>query len=126
MLLAHATLLTAGELLLLRDTGAAVAYNPVASAWKGNAVAPVTTMAALGIPFGIGTDSTRADAFRLLDMAEAAQRLTTGLANADFSTGGGWVWLHQRHGWRGAGGRVGRGHRPDRPGPRSGFPAGGT
>ena len=94
VLLAHATLLTADELLLLRDTGAAVAYNPVASAWKGNAVAPATTMAALGIPFGIGTDSTRADAFRLLDMAEAAQRLTAGLANADFSTGGGWPWLH--------------------------------
>ena len=93
VLLAHATLLTADELLLLRDTGAAVAYNPVASAWKGNAVAPAVTMAALGIPFGIGTDSTRADAFRLLDMAEAAQRLTAGLANADFSTGGGWPWL---------------------------------
>ena len=93
VLLAHATLLTADELLLLRDTGAAVAYNPVASAWKGNAVAPALTMAALGIPFGIGTDSTRGDAFRLLDMAEAAQRLTAGLANADFSTGGGWLWL---------------------------------
>ncbi len=92
-LLAHATLLTADELLLLRDSGAAIAYNPVASAWKGNAVAPATTMAGLGIPFGIGTDSTRADAFRLLDMAEAAQRLTSGLANADFSTGGGWIWL---------------------------------
>ena len=93
VLLAHATLLAADELLLLRDSGAAVAYNPVASAWKGNAVAPATIMAGLGIPFGIGTDSTRADAFRLLDMAEAAQRLTAGLANADFSTGGGWIWL---------------------------------
>ena len=71
-----------------------VAYNPVASAWKGNAVAPAGTLAALGVRLGIGTDSTRADAFRLLDMAEAAQRLTAGLANADFSTGGGWPWLH--------------------------------
>ncbi len=94
VLLAHATMLTPDELVLLRDTGTAVAYNPVASAWKGNAVAPAGTMAALGIPFGIGTDSTRADAFRLLDMAEAAQRLGAGLANADFSTGGGWIWLH--------------------------------
>ena len=38
-LLAHATLLTPTEIGLLRDTGAAVSYNPVASAWKGNAVA---------------------------------------------------------------------------------------
>ena len=51
-------------------------------------------MSALGIPFGIGTDSTRADAFRLVDMAETAQRLGAGLVNADFSTGGGWIWLH--------------------------------
>ncbi len=75
VLLAHATLLTPDEMLLLRDTGAAVAYNPVASAWKGNAVAPAGMMAALGIRFGLGTDGTRADAFRLLDMAEASQRI---------------------------------------------------
>lgn len=93
-LVAHATLVTPDELLLLRDTGTAVAYNPVASAWKGNAVAPALTMQALGIPLGLGTDGTRSDAFRLMDAAETAQRLAFGLATGDSSCGAGWTWLH--------------------------------
>jgi 5-methylthioadenosine/S-adenosylhomocysteine deaminase len=94
VLAAHATLLTPREVRLLADTDTAVSYNPVASAWKGNAVAPATTMAAQGIRFGIGTDATRGDAFRLLDAAETAQRLTTGLQSGDSSCGAGWTWLH--------------------------------
>src|SRR5699024_12020388 len=39
-LAAHATLLTPREIRLLTDSGGAIAYNPVASSWKGNAVAP--------------------------------------------------------------------------------------
>ncbi|WP_419996900.1 amidohydrolase family protein [Streptomyces boninensis] len=90
---AHATLLTPAELSMLRDSGAALSYNPVASAWKGNAVAPATTWAERGIRFGLGTDGTRGDAFRLLDAAEFAQRLTYGLATGDSSCGAGWTWL---------------------------------
>jgi len=97
-LLAHATLLTPRELGLLRDSGAAVAYNPVASQWKGNAVLDAGLLAMLGVPFGLGTDGTRADGFRLMDAAEATQRLTHGLANGDSSCGGGWLWLdHATH-----------------------------
>ena len=92
-LLAHATLLTHREWGLLRDTGAAVAYNPVASSWKGNAVLDAGMLHLLGVPFGLGTDGTRADGLRLMDAAETAQRLTHGLANGDFSCGGGWTWL---------------------------------
>lgn len=92
-LAAHATLLTPAELMMLRDTDTAVSYNPVASAWKGNAIAPATTMAALGIRFGLGTDGTRGDGFRLLDAAELAQRLGFGLAAGDSSCGAGWTWL---------------------------------
>lgn len=92
-LVAHATLVTPHELLLLRDTDTAVSYNPVASAWKGNAVAPVLTMAALGIRFGLGTDGTRSDGFRLMDAAETAQRLAFGLQSGDSSCGAGWTWL---------------------------------
>lgn len=92
-LVAHATLVTPDELNLLRDTDTAVAFNPVASAWKGNAVAPALQMAALGIRFGLGTDGTRSDAFRLLDAAETSQRLAFGLASGDASCGGGWRWL---------------------------------
>ena len=97
-LLAHATMLTPRELGLLRDSGAAVAYNPVASAWKGNAVLDAGLLSLLKVPFGLGTDGTRADGFRLVDAAETTQRLTHGLANGDSSGGGGWLWLdHATH-----------------------------
>ncbi|MCE8018339.1 amidohydrolase family protein [Halomonas sp. MCCC 1A17488] len=99
-LIAHATLVTPTELNLLRDTDTAVAFNPVASAWKGNAVAPALQMAALGIRFGLGTDGTRSDAFRLMDAAETSQRLSAGLATGDSSCGGGWLWLE--HATRGS------------------------
>ncbi|QJQ97035.1 amidohydrolase family protein [Halomonas sp. PA5] len=99
-LLAHATLVTPKELSLLRDSDTAVAYNPVASVWKGNAVAPALQMSELGIRFGLGTDGTRSDAFRLLDAAESNQRLAFGLAIGDSSCGGGWLWLE--HATRGA------------------------
>nr|WP_229487990.1 amidohydrolase family protein [Pseudoduganella lutea] len=92
-LLAHATLVTPEEIAMLRDSGAAVSYNPVASAWKGNAVAPAHLMATLGIRIGLGTDGTRGDGFRLLDHAEAAQRYAFGLAVGDSSCGAGWRWF---------------------------------
>lgn len=92
-LVAHATLVTPYEINLLRETDTAVAYNPVASQWKGNAVANAHLMAALGIRFGIGTDGTRSDGFRLMDAAEATQRLAFGVQTGDFSCGAGWLWL---------------------------------
>ncbi|MFF9016868.1 amidohydrolase family protein [Streptomyces sp. NPDC014870] len=105
LLAAHATLLTPRELTLLADTGTAVSYNPVASAWKGNAVAPATAMAERGIRFGLGTDGTRGDGFRLADAAEFAQRLAYGLATGDSSCGAGWTWLE--HATRGGADAVG-------------------
>lgn len=92
-LIAHSTLITPTELNLLRDSNTAVAYNPVASVWKGNAIAPALQMKALGIRFGLGTDGTRADGFRLMDAAETLQRTGFGLATGDSSCGGGWLWL---------------------------------
>ncbi|MFE6418951.1 amidohydrolase family protein [Streptomyces enissocaesilis] len=107
LLAAHATLLTPRELTLLADTGTAVSYNPVASAWKGNAVAPATAMAERGIRFGLGTDGTRGDGFRLAEAAEFAQRLAYGLAGGDSSCGAGWTWLE--HATRGGADAVGLG-----------------
>lgn len=92
-LIAHSTLVTPSELNMLRDTGTAVAYNPVASVWKGNAIAPALQMHALGIRVGLGTDGTRADGFRLMDAAESLQRAAFGLSCGDGSCGGGWLWL---------------------------------
>ncbi|MET9375784.1 amidohydrolase family protein [Streptomyces sp. NPDC002992] len=105
LLAAHATLLTPHELTLLADTGTAVSYNPVASAWKGNAVAPALAMAERGIRFGLGTDGTRGDGFRLAEAAEFAQRITYGLATGDSSCGAGWTWLE--HATRGGADAVG-------------------
>lgn len=105
LLAAHATLLTADEIGLLRASGGAVAYNPVASSWKGNAVAPALLLAELGVRIGLGTDGTRSDAFRLLDAAETAQRLAHTMAVGDSSSGGGWTWLEQ--GLRGGADAVG-------------------
>ncbi|MFB7864151.1 amidohydrolase family protein [Streptomyces sp. NPDC056069] len=105
LLAAHATLLTPRELTLLADTGSAVSYNPVASAWKGNAVAPALAMAERGIRFGLGTDGTRGDGFRLAEAAEFAQRIAYGLASGDSSCGAGWTWLE--HGTRGGADAVG-------------------
>jgi 5-methylthioadenosine/S-adenosylhomocysteine deaminase len=97
-LLAHATLLTPSELGLLQDHGTAVAYNPVASQWKGNAVLDALQLHQQGVPFALGTDGTRYDGFRLMDAAEATQRIAFGLARGDSSCGGGWMWLdHATH-----------------------------
>ncbi|MBL8289902.1 MAG: amidohydrolase family protein [Rubrivivax sp.] len=92
-LLAHCTMLTPAEMLLLQGSGSAVAVNPVASPWKGNAVAPAQMLAALGVRLGLGTDGTRSDAFRMMDAAESNQRLAFGLASGDSVCGGGRLWL---------------------------------
>ena len=119
-LIAHATLVTPRELRRLRETDTAVAYNPVASQWKGNAVAPAETMHEMGIRFGIGTDGTRSDGFRLIDAAEAVQRTSFGIPVGDFSCGGGWIWLEHATragadavGLKGITGAIATGHRAD-------------
>jgi cytosine/adenosine deaminase-related metal-dependent hydrolase len=93
VLIAHSTLVTPAELLLLKESDTAVAYCPVASQWKGNAVAPALMMRELGIRISLGTDGTRSDGFRLVDAAEACQRVAFGMGVGDFSGGAGWTWL---------------------------------
>ncbi|WP_414119599.1 amidohydrolase family protein [Corynebacterium nuruki] len=93
LLAAHATLLTPEEKIRLARSGAAWSYNPVASAWKGNVIADALTMLALGARTGLGTDGTRADAFRLMDAAETAQRFASAIEVGDPVAGGGDVWM---------------------------------
>jgi cytosine/adenosine deaminase-related metal-dependent hydrolase len=93
VLLHHCTLVTDQEIGLLAESGTAVSYNPVASLWKGDGIAPALQFLARGVRLGIGTDSTRADAFRLLDAAEACQRAAYGIPKLDFSCGAGWTWI---------------------------------
>ena len=93
VLLHHCTLVDDREIGLLADSGTAVSYNPVASLWKGDGVAPALQFVARGVRFGLGTDSTRSDGFRLLDAAEGCQRVAYGLPKLDFSCGAGWTWV---------------------------------
>ena len=92
-LLHHATLVSPNEIDLLDRRGAAVSYNPVASQWKGNAVAPALHFAQRKVRMGLGTDNTRMDAFRMMDGAENCQRIAHGMSVLDFSCGGGWTWV---------------------------------
>ncbi|HWC24412.1 MAG TPA: amidohydrolase family protein [Flexivirga sp.] len=93
LLAAHAVLLTPQEMMLLRDRGAAWSYNPVASSWKGNAIADALTMLALGVRTGLGTDGTRGDGFRLMDAAETAARFASAGRVGDPFAGEGRAWL---------------------------------
>jgi cytosine/adenosine deaminase-related metal-dependent hydrolase len=92
-LIAHATLVTPSELRLLKESDTAVAYNPVASMWKGNSVAPALDFIAQGIRFGLGSDATRNDGFRMIEAAESCQRIAYGMPKDDFSCGAGWPWV---------------------------------
>lgn len=92
-LVAHATLVTPSEIDLLVQTDTAISYNPVAAIWKGNAIAPALDYITRGIRVGLGTDATRNDGFRLVDAAEACQRIAFGIPNDDFSCGAGWTWF---------------------------------
>lgn len=89
----HAAVVTEHEINLIEQSGAALSYNPVACMWKLDAVAPAMAYAERGMRMGLGTDSTRSDALRMIDAAEACQRLTRGMQVMDFSCGAGWTWV---------------------------------
>ncbi|MEM7717718.1 MAG: amidohydrolase family protein [Pseudomonadota bacterium] len=93
VLLHHTTLVSEPEIELIIETDAATSYNPLASIWKGNAVAPALRFAQRGVRFGIGSDTTSADGFKNLMAAEACQRVEHALPVADFSCGAAWTWV---------------------------------
>jgi 5-methylthioadenosine/S-adenosylhomocysteine deaminase len=92
-LLHHVTLPTEIEIEHLRSSRTAVSYNPVASQWKGNGVAPALAYAVRGVRMGIGSDNTRSDGFRALDAAESCQRVAHAMRVNDFSSGAAWTWV---------------------------------
>ena len=89
----HCTIVTESEIKLLRDSQSGVSYNPLASVWKGDCVAPALAFSGRGVRMGMGTDSTRSDGFRLLECAETCQRISSGMSLADFSCGSAWTWV---------------------------------
>ncbi len=93
VLLHHTTLVSEREIELIIKTDTATSYNPLASIWKGNAVAPALRFAQTNVRFGIGSDTTSADAFKNLMAAEACQRIEHALPVADFSAGAAYTWV---------------------------------
>ena len=93
VLLHHTTLVSESEIELITQSDTATSYNPLASIWKGNAVAPAMRFAERGVRFGMGSDTTSADGFKNLMAAEACQRIEHGLPIADFSCGAAWTWV---------------------------------
>jgi len=93
VLLHHTTLVSEPEIELIIETDTATSYNPLASIWKGNAVAPALRFAQRGVRFGLGSDTTSADGFKNLMAAEACQRIEHALPVADFSCGAAWTWV---------------------------------
>ena len=93
VLLHHTTLVSEPEIELIVETDTATSYNPLASIWKGNAVAPAMRFSERGVRFGLGSDTTSADGFKNLMAAEACQRIEHGLPIADFSCGAAWTWV---------------------------------
>ncbi|MFK7878165.1 amidohydrolase family protein [Roseobacter sp.] len=93
VLLHHTTLVSEPEIEMIIETDTATSYNPLASVWKGNAVAPALRFAQRGVRFGIGSDTTSADGFKNLMAAEACQRIEHALPVADFSCGAAWTWI---------------------------------
>ena len=94
LLLHHTTLVTDKEIEILARTNTSVSYNPLASIWKGNAVAPALAFSERGVTFGIGSDTTSADAFKNLCAAEACQRVKHSMPVDDFSAGAAWTWTN--------------------------------
>lgn len=93
VLLHHTTLVSEPEIELIINSDTATSYNPLASVWKGNAVAPALRFAQRGVRFGVGSDTTSADAFKNLMAAEACQRIEHGMPVADFSCGAAHTWV---------------------------------
>ncbi|MEM6617262.1 MAG: amidohydrolase family protein [Pseudomonadota bacterium] len=93
VLLHHTTLVSEPEIEMIIESDTATSYNPLASVWKGNAVAPAMRFAQRGVRFGMGSDTTSADGFKNLMAAEACQRIEHGLPVADFSCGAAWTWV---------------------------------
>ncbi len=79
MVLAHSIHLTKEDIALVKQSGAGIAYNPMANAKGATGIAPAWEMYQQDIPMGLGTDgpmsSNQVDLWRTLSYAANMQRL---------------------------------------------------
>ncbi|MBI4788972.1 MAG: amidohydrolase [Chloroflexi bacterium] len=71
----HAVWLSDREINLLAETGSKVVHCPVANAYLGYGIAPVSKMLAMGIPVGLGTDGAASYTYDLWQVARATAML---------------------------------------------------
>lgn len=85
-ILAHCVWLDESDLALLAASGAGVAHNPGSNAKLASGVAPILRMRELGVPVGLGTDSTLSnnalDLFQEMRLSVFLQRIATLDGNA--------------------------------------------
>ncbi len=81
-LCAHCVHLTEEDSILLKESGAAVAYNPDSNLKLSSGVAPITRYRQLGIPVAFGTDGAASNndlsLFGAMDIGTKVQKLTFG------------------------------------------------
>lgn len=79
---AHCIHVDDDDMARLADSGAGVSHNPVSNAKAGKGVAPVLSMAARGIPVGLGTDGAMSgntlDVVGLMGATAKIQKLAAG------------------------------------------------
>ncbi|MDD1780979.1 amidohydrolase [Enterovibrio sp. ZSDZ35] len=79
MVLAHTIHIDNDDIALVKQSGAGIAYNPMANAKGATGIAPAWDMYKLDIPMGLGTDgpmsSNQVDLWRTLSYAANMQRL---------------------------------------------------
>ncbi|MFC2025845.1 amidohydrolase family protein [Chloroflexota bacterium] len=71
----HAVWLSDREIEIIAKTGTKVVHCPVANAYLGYGIAPVSQMLSRGIPVGLGTDGAASYTYDMLDIARTAAML---------------------------------------------------
>jgi cytosine/adenosine deaminase-related metal-dependent hydrolase len=71
----HAVWLSDREIEILAQTGSKVVHCPIANAYLGYGIAPVSRMLARGIPVGLGTDGAASYTYDLWEVGRAAAML---------------------------------------------------
>jgi 5-methylthioadenosine/S-adenosylhomocysteine deaminase len=71
----HAVWLSDREIEIMAQTGTKVVHCPVANAYLGYGVAPVSHMLSRGIPVGLGTDGAASYTYDMLDVGRTAAML---------------------------------------------------
>ena len=71
----HAVWLSDREIQIIAETGTKVVHCPVANAYLGYGISPISQMLARGVPVGLGTDGAASYTYDMLEVARTAGML---------------------------------------------------